>query len=196
MTLVEKVVHRGPTGSGPIQTPRLRLKPLAPETGIVDGAWWPRSDDLAGELPDLLAVLTVRLGGIERVQYGLNEWKDVPKTVDVAGRTVKLDGYWRQPPGTIGVLGLTHDALTLLVVPVLMDAEDAHTSMMTAAHPDDRGTPDALLGVGTDERIARDLSTIAVQRWESEGERRPSRRSTRATTWRLPSNRTRKEFVA
>jgi hypothetical protein len=50
-----------------------------------------------------------------------------------------------------------------------MDAEDAHTSMMTAAHPDDRGTPDALLGVGTDERIARDLSTIAVQRWESEG---------------------------
>ena len=30
---------------------RLRLKPKAPRTGYVDGAWWPRSHDLAAELP-------------------------------------------------------------------------------------------------------------------------------------------------
>src|SRR5690242_21739889 len=30
----------------PEHTPRLRLKPKAPQTGYVDGAWWPRSDDL------------------------------------------------------------------------------------------------------------------------------------------------------
>ncbi len=31
----------------PEHTPRLRLKPKAPQSGYVDGAWWPRSDDLA-----------------------------------------------------------------------------------------------------------------------------------------------------
>ena len=43
---------------GPENTPRLRLKRKAPRTGYVDGAWWPHSDDLAAELPDLLAVLS------------------------------------------------------------------------------------------------------------------------------------------
>jgi hypothetical protein len=28
----------------PAQTPRLRLKPKAPQSGYVDGAWWPHSD--------------------------------------------------------------------------------------------------------------------------------------------------------
>ncbi len=42
-----------------VHTPRLRLKPKAPQSGYVDGAWWPYSDDLTAELPDLLAVLSV-----------------------------------------------------------------------------------------------------------------------------------------
>ena len=43
---------------------RLRLRPKALTTGYVDGAWWPRSRDLAAELPALLAVPAVRLGGV------------------------------------------------------------------------------------------------------------------------------------
>lgn len=35
----------------PEKTPRLRLKPKAPTTGYVDGAWWPHSADLPTELP-------------------------------------------------------------------------------------------------------------------------------------------------
>ena len=42
--------------SGPDADVRLRLKPAAPTSGHVDGSWWPRSRDLAAELPDLLAV--------------------------------------------------------------------------------------------------------------------------------------------
>src|SRR2546423_14793772 len=34
----------------PRQTLRLSLKPKAPTTGYVDGAWWPWSSDLAAEL--------------------------------------------------------------------------------------------------------------------------------------------------
>ena len=69
-------VGRHPTP--PEHTPRLRLKPKAPHTGYVDGAWWPRSDDLTTELPDLLAVLSVRHGPIDRVLYKLNDWAKAP----------------------------------------------------------------------------------------------------------------------
>jgi Family of unknown function (DUF5994) len=54
---------------------RLKLKPkTAIAVGQVDGAWWPRSRDLALELRALLAVLAVRLGRIERVTYHLGDW--------------------------------------------------------------------------------------------------------------------------
>ncbi|HKS47628.1 MAG TPA: DUF5994 family protein, partial [Amycolatopsis sp.] len=57
----------------PPHTLRLRLKPKAPATGYVDGAWWPRSRDLSAELPTLLAVLAIRPGRIERVTYNLTK---------------------------------------------------------------------------------------------------------------------------
>ena len=37
-------------------------KPKAPHGGHVDRAWWPHSDDLTTELPDLLAVARCDLG--------------------------------------------------------------------------------------------------------------------------------------
>jgi Family of unknown function (DUF5994) len=67
MTSQESRAVSGRRHTGPEKTPRLRLKPKAPMSGRVDGAWWPRSDDLTKELPDLLAVLSVRLGAIDRV---------------------------------------------------------------------------------------------------------------------------------
>ena len=55
MTLQTSPYRRRAALTPPEHTPRLRLKPKAPLSGYVDGAWWPRSDDLAAELPDLLA---------------------------------------------------------------------------------------------------------------------------------------------
>ena len=91
---------------GPENTPRLRLKPKAPTTGHVDGAWWPRSDDLATELPDLLAVLSVRLGAIDRVMYNLAEWAMVPTATDdrrAGGSTRRIPAATSQyPPSARG----------------------------------------------------------------------------------------------
>src|ERR1700741_3029812 len=101
----------------PEKTPRLRLKPKAPTSGYVDGAWWPHSDDLTIELPDLLAVLSVRLGGIDCVIYNLNEWAKAPAKLPTGGRTVRLGGYYRQPINTIEILGLNRSKIVLLVVP-------------------------------------------------------------------------------
>ncbi len=90
---------------GPESTPRLRLKRKAPISGFVDGAWWPHSDDLSAELPDLLTVLSVRLGNIERVRYNRAEWVNAPAKLRFADQLVRLDGYDRHPAGTLGVQG-------------------------------------------------------------------------------------------
>lgn len=130
-----------PNSTVPAHTPRLRLKPKAPPSGLVDGAWWPHSGDLAAELPDLLAVLSVRLGRIERVLYNIGEWEQPPRRLLVSGHTVRLDGYRRQPSDTVEVLGLDRDRLILHVVAPGTHPDAAHTAMMAVAQPGD-GTED------------------------------------------------------
>ena len=88
----------------PRQPLRLRLKPKAPTTGWVDGGWWPRSRDLAVELPGLLAVLAVRLGRIERVNYHLGEWGPTGGKISCGGGVVRLGGYRTQHAGTMDVI--------------------------------------------------------------------------------------------
>ncbi len=132
----------------PDYTPRLRLKPKAPQTGYVDGAWWPHGSDLTTELPDLLAVLSVRLGAIDRVLYKLDEWAKLPAKLATGGRKVRLDGYRYQPTNTLQVLGLNRTKILLLVVPPHTDLGQAHTTMMAAAAPNNDSTVADLLMVG------------------------------------------------
>lgn len=134
--------------TGPENTPRLRLKPKAPISGSVDGAWWPRSANLTEELPDLLAVLSVRLGAIDRVMYNLTEWAQVPRRLLTGGRAVRLDGYSRQPANILEVRGIGREKILLLVVPPDSDADHAHETMMTAAAPDNASSVSDLLGIG------------------------------------------------
>ena len=62
----------------PEERSRVRMKPEAPASGVVDGAWWPRSNALAEQLPELLTELWDRLGGVERVSYNLGAWPGAP----------------------------------------------------------------------------------------------------------------------
>jgi hypothetical protein len=145
MTLRQLPTDDAPQRTKPENTPRLRLKPKAPPSGFVDGAWWPHSDDLNAELPDLLAVLSVRLGPISRVLYNINEWlKPTPKLVS-GGRVVRLDGHQRHPVSTVDVIGVDDSRITLLVVPPNSESEGAHDALMAAAAPSDESTVDALL---------------------------------------------------
>jgi len=133
----------------PEHTPRLRLKPKGSPanspTGFVDGAWWPASDDLLAELPDLLAVLSVRLGPISHVTYQLSEWAKAPVKTVIGGQVVRLAGYRRQPRNTVEVLGLGGTSVVLLVVPAGTEEDQAHDTMMAAATPQDASTTDGLL---------------------------------------------------
>ena len=145
MTLQHGRSTTGSKRTPPEKTPRLRLKPKAPTSGYVDGAWWPHSDDLPVELPDLLAVLSVRLGPIDRVIYNLAEWAKAPTKVPIGGRTIRLGGYQRQPVNTIEVIGLNRNKIVLLVVSARTDPHHAHDILMAAAAPNNASTTDGLL---------------------------------------------------
>jgi uncharacterized protein DUF5994 len=46
--------------------------------GEIDGAWWPRSDQLAGELPGLVAILTTRLGQVAGIDLNWTALQSPP----------------------------------------------------------------------------------------------------------------------
>jgi hypothetical protein len=148
MTQQEERTDAGRHPTPPDFTPRLRLKPKAPRSGYVDGAWWPWSDDLTSELPDLLAVLSVRLGRIERVMYNLGEWATAPAKATLGERVVRLDGYRRQPINTLEVRGVNRERILLLVVPPNTDSDQAHATMMAAAAPNNDSSTEGLLTAG------------------------------------------------
>lgn len=83
-----------------------------------DGAWFPRSRDLASELPELIAELERRGVRVERFTYSLENWPAVPRKILVSGRVVRTGGFRSMDPL---VVCLTWAAGTrradLLVVP-------------------------------------------------------------------------------
>ena len=148
MTAQHKVDDSERSSSGPQHTPRLRLKRKTSRAGHVDGAWWPQSDDLAAELPDLVTVLSVRLGAVTRVTYNVADWPKPVRKQRIGDQVVRLDGYHRHPLHTVGILDGRGNEIDLLVVPTQTDAEDAHTMMMVAAETDDVSTVELLLAGG------------------------------------------------
>jgi hypothetical protein len=120
-------VRRPSSRARPIEDSRvrLRLKPKAPTTGWVDGGWWPRSRDLAAELPGLLSVLAVRLGRIERVSYHLGEWGPTLHRISWGGGVVRLEGYRSQRANTVDVLALEQRVTLLVVAPEVVRADRA-----------------------------------------------------------------------
>jgi hypothetical protein len=157
MTLKEDHTDIGFPHTPPIHTPRLKLKPKAPRNGYVDGAWWPHDADLTAELPDLLSVLSVRLGPIGRVIYNVNEWATPPAKFATGGRMVRLDGYRRQPINTVEVMGLNRKSIVLLVVAPDADPDQAHAIMMSAAGPSNISTAESLLMTSQEEAESRSL---------------------------------------
>jgi hypothetical protein len=145
------------------------LKPKAPTAGYVDGAWWPRSNDLPSELPALLAVLAVRLGQIQRVSYHLAAWGPAPRRISVDGHLVRLGGFRYQNPHTMDVIGLAGTRVTLLVVPPGTAQEAAHQMLMTAGRRDNVDSVDTLLLSTAPGLESGERAEFAVQRWEIDG---------------------------
>ena len=63
-----------------------------------DGAWFPRSRDLAVEVPELIAELDRRGVRVERFTYPLDPWQPAPRKLVVLGRTVRTGGFRSMDP--------------------------------------------------------------------------------------------------
>jgi Family of unknown function (DUF5994) len=164
-------------GTPGVGTPRFRLKSKAQcGVGYVDGAWWPRSDYLMTELPDLLGVLSLRLRAINRVRYDPGEWTAAPAELTYGGKRVRLDG-WHRPTNMLEVLDAEGNKVALLVVPFRTDPDRAHAIVLAAAASGNVSSVDTLLMISRKDRESRTERAAARERWDSQGE---------ATSRRLP----------
>ncbi|MFE3798869.1 DUF5994 family protein [Nocardia tengchongensis] len=116
----------------PTRTPRLLLRDRDEESGGVDGAWWPRTDNLTTELHDLVTALTTRLGTTARISFDWNSLSlsqrriDAPDGIEVTG---PLPG---QPPQVMYVFGPHDRRLRLLVIDPATTTDRAEAQMRRA----------------------------------------------------------------
>ncbi|WP_327120543.1 DUF5994 family protein [Nocardia sp. NBC_01730] len=116
----------------PTRTPRLLLRDRDEHSGGVDGAWWPRTDNLTTELHDLITALTTRLGATARITFDWNSLSlsqrgiDPPDGIEVAGPLPD------QPPQVMYVFGPHDRRLRLLVIDPATTADRADAQMRNA----------------------------------------------------------------
>ncbi|MCX5230839.1 DUF5994 family protein [Streptomyces sp. NPDC006553] len=157
------------TTLAPTLSARLSLAPETTLAGLLDGAWWPRSRDLAAEIPPLVDALEGRFGRITRVTVNPTRWPVVPHKVAVTGHTVHVGWFTEQDPDKMILLSYAVGRCDLLVVPP--DTEPAAAArLMTAA-----AVPGSILAAGalmSDEaatgRSMRDTRS-SVNAWETDG---------------------------
>ncbi|TXS49870.1 DUF5994 family protein [Streptomyces sp. t39] len=112
-------------------TALLRLQTTHSREGVLDGAWWPRSRDVATELPDLIRALTAHLGPVTRVGLDTDAWEEVPTRVVVDDRVVRLDSF-PIGDGTVLITRGDRDHFALLVVPPDSAPDAARDAMARA----------------------------------------------------------------
>lgn len=127
--------HDAPAPDASIGT-RLSLRADGGPTGDIDGAWWPHSDVLSDEVPGLLAVLTDRIGPVERLSYDLADWASADRRLSAGGRRVRLDGFRRRrPAGTVHAVGTRREVVTLFVIPPATPPEQGAEMLRRAGDP-------------------------------------------------------------
>ncbi|MHA6781953.1 DUF5994 family protein [Pseudonocardia saturnea] len=97
--------------------PRLTFTPRPTRNGEMDGRWWPRTDDLAVELPALLAAVAHRVGTVDRISLDPETWANRARTVTIDDRVILLDWFGARHSHTVGLRGAHSSHLDLLVIP-------------------------------------------------------------------------------
>ncbi|MFZ3562723.1 DUF5994 family protein [Streptomyces sp. BH097] len=165
----------GSTPPTPAVAVRMALKSPTGR-GLLDGAWWPASRDLAAELPSLAQALDPLWGRITRVAVNPMLWPVVPRKVPVQGRVLKVG--WFTPeldPHKLLLLSYGTGRFDLLVIPPETAPASAARLMAAASDPD--GPPLTATDLiaaenarhGTHDVGAADRRQNAEESWEYEG---------------------------
>jgi hypothetical protein len=97
--------------------PRLVFPPHPAGPGGVDGHWWPRTRDLATELPTLIAAVAQRFGAVDRISANPEAWDHKPRSARIDGRVILLDWFGAGQRHVVGLFGPHSSHLELLVIP-------------------------------------------------------------------------------
>ena len=101
----------------------LRLETLSHDPAgpspTLDGAWWPRTSNLAEELPALIVELHGRGNRVSRVLYNPASWDNVPaRKLSADGRVIRVGWFRSMDPHVLTVTSSAGaDRLDLLIVP-------------------------------------------------------------------------------
>lgn len=115
---------------------RLVLAPPGTAPALIDGAWWPRSRDLAAELPALIEALDPLRGRITRVTANPTFWPVIPRKVPVQGHVVHVGWFGaEQDPHKLLLLSYAVGRWDLLVIPPETEPATAARLMATATDP-------------------------------------------------------------
>ncbi|MGW8396101.1 DUF5994 family protein [Streptomyces lydicus] len=151
----------------------LRLALASTDTtpgALLDGAWWPRSRDLAAELPALTAVLDPLWGRITHVTVNPTLWPVIPRKVPVEGHVVSVGWFnGEQDPHKLLLLSYTVGRWDLLVIPPQTDPAIATWLMTAATGPLRSDTASDLLERGESQRIMTEADQAREAAWDSEG---------------------------
>ncbi|MFF7309789.1 DUF5994 family protein [Streptomyces sp. NPDC008137] len=151
-------------------SPRLSLAPVGSAPALLDGAWWPRSRDLAAELPALAAVLDPLWGRITRVTVNPTRWPVVPRKVPVAGHVVNVGWFLaEQDPDELLLLSYHVGRWNLLVVPPQTTPDSAAWLMAAASDPHGTLTASRLTEEAERLRTLREADRAVEAVWDSEG---------------------------
>ncbi|WP_199791061.1 MULTISPECIES: DUF5994 family protein [unclassified Streptomyces] len=170
-------------------TPPIARVALKPRTGqgLLDGAWWPRSRDLAAELPALADVLDPLWGRITRVAVNPMLWPVVPRKVTVHHRVMKIG--WFTPeldPHKLLLLSYGTARFDLLVIPPETEAASADRLMSAACAQD--GPPATATDLIAAEAARRD-DAPAGERAQNVSELRPHHDATSTHAVRTTTGR-------
>ena len=122
----------------------VRVSLAATRGGDIDGAWWPYSASIAGELPNLVDALYPAIGEVLDIRINWNQTAPAP-VMSTLSAAASLKMGW--PGGNQRLMALAGDSarVRLLVVPAMTTAALAVMVLRCAAGralPDvDGGTP-------------------------------------------------------
>jgi Family of unknown function (DUF5994) len=136
---------------------RLALCDRADLPGAVDGAWWPCSSDLSTELPDLVAVLGLSIGPVNRVVYDPTIWPHAPSRIIRGTAQTSVDPYSLVACDTIYLIGTHSRDAVLYVVPPACPGDAVHRVLRAVS-----GATEPM-SVAVLRQMIRDFATDARQ---------------------------------
>ena len=124
-------------GPAPPAKARLLMQQDRTGRGLLDGGWWPRTNDPAAELQWLIPQLDERHGRITRVMLGTVDWDGArPRLLSFPGprgrRVVKLGWFDSMPAGLLTAISVGGERTDLVTIPPQASEEAASAAMRQA----------------------------------------------------------------